>query len=367
MGHARRRYGTAASRWAGVGPYYAMFPVSFADRVVAKYTSDGDVVLDPFAGRGTAIFSAATQSRCGIGIEINPVGWLYARTKLRPAKRELVEKRLRRIDTRARYYGSEAGHLPKFFRHCFSQGVRQYLIAARKELDWRRCSVDRTAMALLLIYLHGKAGQALSNQMRQTKSMSPAYAIQWWKDHGLRPPDIDPLEFLIRRLNWRYAKGIPEPQTQSRAYLGNSLDYVRRLRDHLPRQAALLFTSPPYYDLTNYHYDQWLRLWLLGEGPDASRKPGPHRGKFENRHRYEGLLRTVFSRAAMLCTPDATVYVRTGRQQITLQATRLALGEAFPHHRVIRRMQPFRGPTQTHLFGDRAVKAGEVDLILVRK
>lgn len=30
----KRNYDTAARRWAGVGPYYAMFSVSFADNVV---------------------------------------------------------------------------------------------------------------------------------------------------------------------------------------------------------------------------------------------------------------------------------------------------------------------------------------------
>ena len=29
-----RRYDTAASRWEGLGPYYAMFPTAFADGVV---------------------------------------------------------------------------------------------------------------------------------------------------------------------------------------------------------------------------------------------------------------------------------------------------------------------------------------------
>ena len=75
-------YATAENRWAGVGPYYAMFPVEFADRVVRRYTAPGDIVLDPFAGRGTAIFSAATQQRTGIGIEVNAVGWVYSRAQL---------------------------------------------------------------------------------------------------------------------------------------------------------------------------------------------------------------------------------------------------------------------------------------------
>src|SRR5262249_52409471 len=55
--------------WAGVGPYYAMFPAEFADQVIAKHTKEGDTALDPFAGRGTAVFSAATQGRRGIGVE----------------------------------------------------------------------------------------------------------------------------------------------------------------------------------------------------------------------------------------------------------------------------------------------------------
>lgn len=77
------KYGTAASRWAGIGPYYAMFPTTFADDVMSKYTLPSETVLDPFAGRGTAIFSAAVRQRPAIGIEINPLGYVYANAKLK--------------------------------------------------------------------------------------------------------------------------------------------------------------------------------------------------------------------------------------------------------------------------------------------
>jgi DNA modification methylase len=68
-----------------IGPYYAMFPTRFADAVIKKHTLPGDTVLDPFAGRGTAIFSAAALGRRGFGVEISPVGWIYAKAKLGPA------------------------------------------------------------------------------------------------------------------------------------------------------------------------------------------------------------------------------------------------------------------------------------------
>src|SRR5206468_9414868 len=87
-------YATAESRWAGVGPYYAMFPVEFSDHVVQKYTSAGATILDPFAGRGTAIFSAATKDRIGMGVELNPVGWVYSQAKLNAASKHDVIERL---------------------------------------------------------------------------------------------------------------------------------------------------------------------------------------------------------------------------------------------------------------------------------
>ena len=119
-----RTYQDAESRWTGVGPYYAMFPVEFADEVVRTYTSPGEVVLDPFAGRGTAIFSAATQQRSGVGIEINPVGYVYARAKLSVANRQAVELRLDELGDRAVQFKDHAARLPRFFSPLFfAQGA----------------------------------------------------------------------------------------------------------------------------------------------------------------------------------------------------------------------------------------------------
>src|SRR5579884_524693 len=195
MGKAPTKYQAAHSRWAGIGPYYAMFPAAFADQVIGEYTAPGDTVLDPFAGRGTAVFSASKLGRRGVGVEINPVGWVYARAKLSPAGKELVAGRFADLGKRAKVYRAAAADLPPFFHHCFTPRVRRFLLAARADLDWRRSSLDCTAMALLLVHMHGKREASLSNQLRQTKSMSPDYAIAWWRERGMDPPDVDPVAF----------------------------------------------------------------------------------------------------------------------------------------------------------------------------
>jgi hypothetical protein len=371
MNGARGKFDTAARRWAGIGPYYAMFPSAFCDAVVKKYCRRGETVLDPFAGRGTALHSAATTGRHALGIELNPVGWIYAQTKLCPADKDDIDRRLVEIQNFANRNSNAEFDLPPFFRHCFSANVRRFLLCARDLLDWRRNPVDRTLMAFLLVHLHGKSSDSLSNQMRQTKAMAPQYAVAWWKERGLTPPKIDPIEFFRKKFAWRYAKGTPRTK-RSKIYLGDSANVLRDLRGDLSRRGiqrpALLLTSPPYFGITNYHYDQWLRLWLLG-GPPTDRRTsnyytGKHRGKFANEEVYRQLLLTVFGRAAQLIRSDGIVYVRTDRREPTLAMTREVLKAAFPRHRFRMIDRPIKGKTQTRLFGNKDPRLGEVDLVL---
>jgi hypothetical protein len=365
-----RTYQNAASRWAGVGPYYAMFPVEFANEVVQTYTLPGQTVIDPFAGRGTAVFSAASQRRSAIGIEINPVGYVYAEAKLNAANRDDVEFRLDELGERAAQFTDDAVRLPGFFHWCFSCRVQRFLLAARSDLNWRQNKIDRTVMALLLVYLHGKMGTALSNQMRQTKSMSPQYALRWWAEHDLKPPDIDPVAFVKARLAWRYAKGVPEVQC-GRMYLGDSAEKLPRLRKKIEEgwftRAKLLFTSPPYYAITNYHYDQWVRLWLLGGPPNALRNGNGLGGKFEGRESYRRLLERVFSETRQLLQEDATVYVRTDAREFTYGTTIEVLRRVFPDKHLEEVGRPMLRVSQTRLFGGAPAPGynnGEVDLIL---
>jgi hypothetical protein len=201
--------------------------------------------------------------------------------------------------------------------------------------------------------------------------MSPKYAIAWWKERGARPPQIDPTEFLRKKLKWRYAKGRPKTTT-GKAYLGDSVAILSALAGTLNRRAlcrpSLLLTSPPYFGITNYHYDQWLRLWLLGGPPTDHRTHnqynGKHQGKFANRAIYGRLLETVFERASWMMKPDAIVYVRTDRREPTLTITRESLKKAFPKHHLKQLSRPTEGKTQTRLFGNSDPRLGEVDLVL---
>lgn len=364
--NTHRCYDTPESRWAGVGPYYAMFPIAFADQVIREYTKPGDWVLDPFAGRGTALFSAATQGRFGLGFEINPVGWVYGKAKLQTADREEVENLICKLGENASHFRAEASALPEFYQLCFSRDVLKFLVAARNILDWRRKKADRTAMALILIDLHGKRENSLSNQMRQTKAMSPHYAIRWWKERELIPPERNPVEFMLKKIAWRYAKGRLEIE-KSRFYLGDNRFQLNRLSNSFLMtdcNVKLLLTSPPYYNITNYFYDQWLRLWLLGGSPMPKSSGVQCKNKFQNKNQYRKMLHSVLIKSKRFLSIDAVIYVRTDARNFTLETTLQTLEEVFQNKKIRNTIHTSPIFSQTLLFQSGFDTKGEVDIVM---
>lgn len=362
---------TAEQRWATLGPYYAMFPLDFVSKVIEKHSSPGQAVLDPFVGRGSSIFAAATSGRFGIGIEINPVGWLYGKVKLSPAPEALVIKRLKDIAAIIQEPKQTTSIRSKeFFDLCFSKPVQHFLFNAREKLKWRTSRVDASLMAIILVYLHGKIEESLSNQMRQGKAMSPDYSIRWWKKGSYAPPKIDPVDFLEKRIRWRYAKGMPSVYP-SFILLGDSTAKVKVLNRWIAKKKipkfSLLFTSPPYNDVTNYYYDQWLRLWMLGGADYPSRTGEYYKGRFESRELYKSLLEKTFFGCASLMKKDSVIYVRTDARLFTFTSTLNALLLAFPKKTIQIVLQPYQKKTQTSLFGDHEDKPGEIDIILTKR
>ena len=350
---------TMNGRWATFGPYYAMFPVEFALNVINTYTNEGDYVLDPFSGRGTSIFASEMLNRHAIGIETNPVGWIYSQVKLNPSSKNRVIKRLLELNLQAlEKYKYAYSDYPDFYHMCFDKEVLNFLICARENLDWKHKKIDRTLMAFLVNHLHGHLGKSLSNQMQPVKSCGMEYAIKWWTNKGLTiPPKINYLDYLIKRINWRYEKGFPQYEN-SFIYLNDNRIILKK-RQIQKYKFKLLLTSPPYYNITDYFQDQWLRIWLLGGKNRLSSGE-----KFQSKEKYKKLLLEVFSDSKKLLDSKAVIYIRTDKREFTKNTTINILKELFPNKNMTILDKPFENRTQTFLHGDIRKKPGEVDIVL---
>jgi hypothetical protein len=360
-------YQTAYRRWVGIGPYYAMFPTQFVESTIEQYTQPGDWILDPFAGRASTMFVGASLGRSSLGVEINPVGWVYGKTKLSPAPKDDVLKRLAQICSESKNQIEIDDNFQEFFSLCYSQKALDFLISARKNLDWQNSDIDRTLMAFILIDLHGPRHRAFSNQMRQSKSMAPDYSVEWWKKYKLFPPEVEPLTFIQKKIDWRYAKGFPSFSVQSNLILGDSTEVLDSFAEPYEKKVKLLFTSPPYIDITDYHRDQWLRLWMLGEKLSYKRRNHKYQATFSSLTEYENLLLSVFQKASMLVSDNGYVYVRTDARKNTFEITLQVLNGCFSGWKYKIIEQPYSKNTQTALFGDKSTKPGEKDIVFFRE
>ena len=146
-------FGRPEGRWSRLGSYYAMFPVSFVEHVIATWTEKGQTIIDPFCGRGTAPFVAMATGRRAVGCDINPVAWLYSQTKVdpHPILKE-VEERIKQVSQSVQPGDDESEH--EFHQLAFCRRVLGFIRSAQRVLDWRNHRLDRTVMTFIVHHLH---------------------------------------------------------------------------------------------------------------------------------------------------------------------------------------------------------------------
>ena len=352
---------TAAGRWARLGPYYAMFPIPFVESVIKLYAEPGQTVIDPFCGRGTVPFIAMVNGYNAIGCDINPVAWLYSKSKTAP--HEDLDDVKSRIDQLI-HHARPGDRVPanEFQGVAFCEDALAFINSARRELCWKTDSLDRTVAALLLQYLHDKLGHGLSNQMRHSRALSPRYCIDWWRKKGLStPPPVDVQSFMHKRVEWRYAKGVPSPRTGQTPII--ALGDAASVLPEDTVAADLVLTSPPYSNVTNYRTDNWLRLWALDQGPNLPDWNSEQ--KFANPKNYKRMLTECLTETKKRTHPETVWYVRSDARVQTRRIISSVMHELLPNHRTYENPAPYPGDTQTVLYGDRAPKPGEIDLLFL--
>jgi hypothetical protein len=306
-------------RFHALCPYFAMFPESFAEHWIEELTRPGDLILDPFCGRGTAPFQALLMGRRAVACDINPVAYCVTRAKTNAPAASTLRARITRLQrgySRTRRPARECERLPEFYDYAYQPETLRQLMYLRRSLRWQQSDVDCMLAALTLGVLHGESQTSssyLSNQMPRTISTKPDYSVRYWKRHGYTAPERDVFALLRDGVSYRYAS--TPPAQAATVVCGDMRD--------LPRQPALarasihaVITSPPYLNVTNFEEDQWLRLWFLG-GPAH-----PTRGRISNDDRHYGLdsywsmIADTWRTLGFLLAPNSNVVMRVGMKGV---------------------------------------------------
>jgi hypothetical protein len=331
--------------------YLASFPAALAHAFVGRYSRRGDVVLDPFSGRGTTPLQACAEGRIGVGNDLNPLAHLLTGAKVEPAT--AAETATRLASLRIGWAASSAGWLalaaavhadradpptvrvpaawgtamgaatgaatgagrdetvPPEVAIAFHTRTLAQLLFVRTALR-QGDRVDRFLAAAMTGILHGKSASYLSELMPNTFSMAPRYVRDFAARTAFEAPDRDVFGGLEKKLARLHREALP--RTPGIALLGDARDSAGRarlaLRERgLPERVRLVVTSPPYLRVVKYGYYNWLRTWFLGEDAraiDAALDDAHHREP------YLVFLREVLADLRTILADDAVVVLVIG-------------------------------------------------------
>lgn len=343
-----------------------MFPPAIPHVFVRWLTKEGDLVADPFSGRGTAPLEAALLGRRSFGGDANPLAYVLTGAKLHPPERTEIRERL--ADLRKRRELWDVATEPDVIRTVFHPRTLGELLWLRGELRLDH-HVDRFIMAWLLGALHHNADKdgrprGLTVSMPNTFAMAPAYVSRYVRAHQLTAPDISPLDFLLERLS-----SCPLPTTRFRkgeALQSDVLDSARVLADD---PATLIFSSPPYLEVIRYGKFNWLRLWLLGH---SSKQVDAKLFQSSSLGRYLSFMKAVIASLRSAIRDDGFVCLVIGdvrRDQDDLNLAQAVADSCVPGSGLrVAGLVTDRLPTQkkvSRIWGEHRGRATKVERILI--
>ena len=247
--------------------YRACFKPQLPRFFIERLTQPGDVVYDPFMGRGTTVLEAALLGRVPCGCDINPLSVVLTRPRLRPPSLEDVAQRLGQIDFASATEFPE--ELLVFFHADTLRAIaslKKYLLARRaaKSLD----AVDDWICLLALNRLTGHSPGFFSvytlppNQAVSVKSQRKINA-----DRNQTPPPRD-VPALILKKTRILLRDCDAATLRVLANVAPKTVLLTQPAAHTPQIAAqsvsLVVTSPPFLNVVDYATDNWLRCWFLG-------------------------------------------------------------------------------------------------------
>jgi len=297
-------------------PYFAMFPEGFARKHIESFTTENDYVFDPFSGRGTTLLEALLLGRQAIAMDINPVAYCISASKAQTPTLKLILAKIEHLQNAYTKISrstleNECSDLPPFFHRAFYHTTLRQVLFLRRVLKWRTDALHRFIATLVLGSLHGemRSPSYFSNQMPRTISTKPKYSLTYWRRHSLWPRKRDVFGILKSRAEFRLKGEVP--QNHGQVALHDARE-ASNIFTSIHKKIAAVVTSPPYFNVTNYEEDQWLRLWFLGHKPRPTYRQISKDDRHARKDCYWQFLREVWTGVAPLLQNDAVLVCRMG-------------------------------------------------------
>jgi len=245
--------------------YRACFKPQLPRFFIDRLTQPGDVVYDPFMGRGTTPIEAALLGRNVIGNDANPLSRTFTRPRLHPPSSEDIARRIDGIKINKN--ASSSLDLSMFYHprtEAEILSLRRYLAkraASRVEDD-----LDRWIRMVATSRLTGHSNGFFSvYTLPPNQAMSAENQRKINRSRKQKPEYRDVKELVLRKTK-SLLRNISDEEKGALALVGGRALFVTadagRTRSIADNSVQLTVTSPPFLDTVNYAQDNWLRSWF---------------------------------------------------------------------------------------------------------
>ena len=241
--------------------YKPQLPAYFIERL----TEPGDIVYDPFSGRGTTAVEAALHGRCIIANDVNPLSSILTQPRLELPDLNDIAARLKML----RMGGRERKDIElSMFYH---RDTERELLALRRYLIYRRAdytedATDRWIRMVATNRLTGHSPGFFSVYTLPPNQATTAENQIRINARLKQKPEYRDIRQLIMRKS-QQLQGKLTPQDRER--LRSAAETATFMEDSaastlgIPTESVkLTVTSPPFLDVVQYSKDNWLRCWF---------------------------------------------------------------------------------------------------------
>lgn len=248
--------------------YRACFKPQLPRFFVTRLTRPGDLVHDPFMGRGTTLLEAALLGRRTVGSDLNPLSARLLGPRFDPPELSEVAERLASFDLEG------VCEAPEDLLTFYHPATLRRIVNLRDELLRRNeGSNDRADRWIQMVATNRLTGHSPGFFSVYTLPPNQAASVRSQRRinerRRQRPPDRDVAALILRKTRSLLAR--LEPGERARLQ-GAGPRLLTASADRTPAIAGgsvrLVVTSPPFLDVVNYRADNWLRCWFNGVDGD---------------------------------------------------------------------------------------------------
>jgi len=245
--------------------YRACFKPQLPAFFINRLTNLGEIVYDPFMGRGTTPVEAALQGRTPYGNDTNPLSRAFTEPRINPPTLTQVINRLGEIPW-SKFHHYENSELLAFFHPdtlAQIEGLRSWLVERQKE-----GLIDQTDRWIRMVAINRLTGHSAGFFSVYTLPPNQAVSV----DRQLKINDKRGQVPTLRDVPAIITKKSKSLLSQGPACANGSL-FLTGQSDKTPEipdgTVSLTVTSPPFLDVVNYEADNWLRCWFIGVDPKS--------------------------------------------------------------------------------------------------